>query len=199
RQFWHLGGVWINAMPLVSIHDQIRDARTEDAFAPLHGLHRGRKILSPVGFKDPTANPRFQAVPDHLLGFHRGEDQDCLRGVVLQDLTRRVETVQYGKANIQNQEIWFQLPALFDRIPSVSGFATDLPTFVRPKQRRQTEAKYWMIVSHQNAVCAHRTSPNTQATLSSSNVMRLSTIAQVATASRGRLETHSCRLCEVGT
>jgi hypothetical protein len=67
---------------------------------------------------------------------------------VFQDLPGCVQTIQFWHANIQNQKIRFELPALLDRIPSISGLSTDVPTQVRPKKRAQAKTEYRMVVSH---------------------------------------------------
>jgi hypothetical protein len=44
-----------------------------------------------------------------------------------QDLPDRFQAIQPGHANVQNKKIWFQLPALLHRIPSVSGLSANFP------------------------------------------------------------------------
>src|SRR4030081_2013087 len=51
----------------------------------------------------------------------------------------RAASIQFWHADVQDKKIWFQLPALLDRIASVGGLSADLPSFVRSKQRTQTE------------------------------------------------------------
>ncbi len=126
---------------------------------PLHRLHCRHQIVGSVGLKNPPTNPRFQAVAHHLLGVDSGKDQDYLVRIVFQNLPGRVQSIQFWQADVQNKKIWFQLHALLDRISSVVGLSTDLPAFVRSKQRAQTEAKYRMIVSHQNAKASHKNLP----------------------------------------
>jgi hypothetical protein len=67
---------------------------------------------------------------------------------VFQHLPCRVHSIEFWQANIQNNQIWLQLLALFDPISPISSFSADFPAFVRSKQRGQTEPEYWMIVNH---------------------------------------------------
>src|SRR5229473_849863 len=100
-----------------------------------------------VGLKNPAANPRFQTFSDYLLGVYVGEHQYSLLRIAPQDLARRIDTVQPWHANVQNNKVWFQLPAFLHGIASVSSLSTDLPSFVRSKQRTYSEKKNGMVIS----------------------------------------------------
>jgi hypothetical protein len=78
RQLSNVGRDGSNAMPLVTVHNQIGHSWAEPGLPPLQCLHCRHQILGSVGFEYPPANPRFQAVSYDLLGVHGGQDQDYL-------------------------------------------------------------------------------------------------------------------------
>ena len=59
-----------------------------------------------------------------------GERQYSLVRIATQNLSGRVDSVQPGHADVQNNKVWLQLPALLYCIPSVSSLSTDLPSLV---------------------------------------------------------------------
>src|SRR5579859_4032066 len=71
--------------------------------------------------------------------------------IVLQQLARRIQTVQVGHADIDNNDVRIQLKGFLDCFATIAGFAAHFPALVLLKQRAQTSAHDFMIVGQQNS------------------------------------------------
>src|SRR6185369_11854706 len=71
--------------------------------------------------------------------------------VVFQNQPSRVDAVQVRHANIQDDEIRFQLPAYGYGLAPICGLSADLPSCVRSDQRTHTHPENRMVISQQYA------------------------------------------------
>ena len=88
---------------------------------PDHGRHRtSRRIRA-------HRRPSFA---NDLIRVRNRQHDDFEMRIVLQQLAGRVETVQIGHADIDDDDIGIQLQGLFDRFAAVAGLAADFPSFM---------------------------------------------------------------------
>jgi hypothetical protein len=143
RQLSNVGRDGSNAMPLVTVHNQIGHSWAEPSLPPLQCLHCRHQILGSVGFEYPPANPRFQAVSYDLLGVHGGQDQDYLvqDGVSESGGPRLAPSVLECRCP--------KMPALLYRIPSVGR------TLRRPPNLHESEG----AITNRNGISNDRQPP----------------------------------------
>jgi hypothetical protein len=65
---------------------------------------------------------------------------------MLQELASRVQAVQVGHPNIDNDDVWVQLQGLLDGLAAIAGFAADFPAFMLFQQGAQSAPHDFMII-----------------------------------------------------
>ena len=87
-----------------------------------------------------------ESFPDHLIGVGDRQDDDLEMRVMLKELASRVQTVQVGHADVDDDDIRIQLQGLVDRFTAIACLAADLPTLMLFKKCAQAAAHDFVVV-----------------------------------------------------
>jgi hypothetical protein len=123
------------------------------------GIDGGEENAAGVIFQDVAAGPGFDDLPNELVGFVHGEDEDLGVRRGLANATGSVHAIQKGHADIEDGDIGFVLGGFFDGVAAVNGFGADLPAFARFKESAQSGANDGVIIRDQDAKGRHRVPP----------------------------------------
>src|SRR5436309_12345335 len=93
---------------------------------------------------------------------HVSKDQNSLQRIVYQNPSGRVHTIEFRHADVQNQQVRFELPALLHGLATIRSLTANLQPFMRSQQGTQSKAKHRMIISQQYAKNTHEEPPRTK-------------------------------------
>src|SRR5207253_9071072 len=85
-----------------------------------------------------------------------GKNQDSLSGIIAENLACRIETIELGHANVENDDVRLQLLCFFHGHPTVSSLTTHLPSSMCLQQFANTPAYYLVVVCDQDSELVHR-------------------------------------------
>src|SRR5205814_1541645 len=88
----------------------------------------------------------FQAVPNSLFGAHVSEDENSLQRIIFQNPSGRVDTIELRHADVQNQQVRFELPAFLHGLATIRGLTANFPPFMRSQQVKQTKAQAYFCL-----------------------------------------------------
>jgi hypothetical protein len=124
----------------------IGDASGEIRLVLTEGVNGGQE--NTVGFvlEDVSTSASFDDLLNEFIGLVHGENEDFGFGERFVNAASRLDTVQQGHANIEDENIGLEFGGFFDGFAAVGCFRADFPPFVRFEQRAEAGADDGVVI-----------------------------------------------------
>lgn len=131
-----------------AVQEHIRGAGGEERAVIAQGFDGSDQIAVGVGLHDVRPDPGLDNVADQLVGEVEGQDDDFRLWQALANAPRGLQAVQFGHADVHNDDIGLELLREVDRFPAGLGLGDNIPPVVRGQQLFEAAPDNIVIVSN---------------------------------------------------